>query len=363
MKLNLKIFNVNKEIDVAKDWNIQAESADLEAVLAQSYRIACVPAMFNCADNFAYSPKHATLDLAQFDLVVISDIEQASTQELMVWIERCQISPSNYVLAQGSWHESEGINNATTVVRFWWMQNLMRMNTLESIVNDSKPFWFDVLLGARRPHRDYVMLSMQKHPRLLDQSIVNYRSEFYTGAVVDYLTNAVRDCFPDLKLNWPHVSKNLDPSWEVQDTIEKSISPYVPWNIYRQTWYSAVCETGFTGNAFFLTEKTAKVMFAKRVFVMFGPQNFLKHLQDFGFKTFASVIDESYDMEPLDIIRYRQAFGQMLSLAQQDPASVYKKLQPVLEHNHQRLWELQQETQQRQQELLRQHIPTHNIIN
>lgn len=361
MKINLKIFNLNQQVDVAKDWNLQAELADPSTVLKQSYRIACVPAMFNRPDNFAYSAEHANLDLDQFDLVVISDIEQASTRDLVSWIEDCRIR--NYVLAQGSFHESEGVNHATTVVRFWWMQNLMRMNTFESTESSNKPFWFDVLLGARRPHRDYVMLSMQKHPRLMRESIVNYRSDFYTGQIVDEFTTDIHHRFTDLTLDWPCVSPNLDPAWEVRPDIQKNISPYVPWNIYRHTWYSAVCETGFTGNVFFLTEKTTKVMFAKRVFVMFGPCEFLRHLRDFGFETFGSIIDESYDSIDLDIERYKQAFGQVLSLSQQDPVEVYKKLAPVLEHNYHRLWQLQQETQQRQQELLRQHIPLQHIIN
>lgn len=361
MQLNLKIFDFKKYIDVARDWNIQAESADLETVLKQPYRIACVPAMFNCVDNFAYSSEHANLDLSQFDLVVISDIEQESTKDLMEWINSCNIK--KYVLAQGSFHESEGVNHATTVVRFWWMQNLMRMNKFEDTQSLTKPYCFDALLGARRPHRDFVMLSMQQHPRLLNQSIVNYRQAFYTGQIVDDQTQIIHDYFPNLDLAWPYVSSNLDPAWEVRSHIEKSISPYVPWNIYRHTWYSIVCETGFTGDTFFLTEKTTKVMFARRVFVMFGPHQFLKHLRDFGFETFGSVIDEDYDQEPLDLIRYRRAFAQVLSLSQQDPEQVYAKLQPVLEHNYNRLWELQQETQQRQQELLRQHIPAGYIIH
>ena len=145
--------------------------------------------------------------------------------------------------------------------------------------------------------------------------------------------------------------------------IEKSISPFVPWKIYRNTWYSAICETGFTGDGFFLTEKTTKALFAKRVFVMFGPCQFLKHLREFGFRTFGSIMDEDYDSELVDLIRYRQAFAQMLSLAQQDPVEIYNKVQPILEHNYNRLWELQQENQQKQKELLQQHIPAVYIID
>jgi hypothetical protein len=361
MKLNLRILNLADSVDVARDWNLQAEAADYASVLAEPYRIACVPAMFTCNDNFAYQHKWSGIDLKKFDLVVISDIEQERTRDLTRWINECGIG--QHVLAQGACHESEGINTTNTVVRSWWMQNLMRMNTFEHTLQDQKPYWFEVLLGARRPHRDFVMLAMQKHSRLLSQSVVNYRDVFYSGTVIDEQTQQIHSYFPDLTLSWPYVSPNLDPAWEVSTNIQKGISPYVPWNIYRNTWYSAICETGFTGDGFFLTEKTTKALFAQRVFVMFGPCQFLKTLRSFGFETFGSIIDEDYDDELVDLVRYKKAFSQMLGLVQQDPAEIYKKIKPVLEHNYHRLWQLQQETWDQQQNLLQQHIPAQYIIN
>jgi hypothetical protein len=361
MKLNLKILNLGNIVNTAQDWSLQADQADIDTVLAEPYKIACVPAMFTRPDNFAYQDNWSRLDLSKFDLVIISDIEQERTQFLAHWIKEQRIK--QYVLAQGACHNSEEIDPRTTVVRSWWMQNLMRMNTFENTQLATKPYLFDALLGARRPHRDFVMLSMQKHPVLLKQSIVSYRDIFYSGTVINEQNQQIQDYFPEIKIAWPYVSPNLNPDWEVKPHLEKSISPYVPWNIYRQTWYSVICETGFTGDGFFLTEKTTKALFAQRVFVMFAPCRFLKTLKSFGFETFGSVIDEDYDEELVDLIRYRKAFAQMLSLSQQDPVRVYKKLQPVLEHNRRRLWDLQQETQQQQQELLRQHIPAVHVLD
>ncbi len=361
MKLSVKIFNLDRDFDVAKDWQVEAESGTLDEIMQQPYKIAFVPAMFTRPNNFAYHRDLWKLDLSQFDLVVISDIEQERTKDLMAWIDEKRIK--NYVLAQGACHESEGINHATTVIRSWWMQNLMGMNTYQDTMNLSKPYWFEALLGARRPHRDFVMLSMQKHPVLLEKSIVNYRDQFNTGCVIDQQNEQIHNYFSDLRLHWPYVSPNLDPAWEVKEKIEKSISPYVPWNIYRNTWYSVICETGFTGDGFFLTEKTTKALFAQRLFVMFGPCRFLHYLRELGFQTFGSVIDEDYDEELVDLLRYRRAFAQILSLAQQDPVEVYAKIRPVLEHNHQHLWTLQAQTKQKQQDLLIQHIPSGYIVS
>jgi hypothetical protein len=363
MNINLKIYNPCWGVDVARDWNLSADTVNLATALQQPYRIACVPVCFTDPNNFTYAEyikEQISVDLSQFDLIVLSDIEQERNSSIQKWIESNRIK--NYVLAAGVTHNSEGYNNKTTVLRSWWMYNLMRMNSYENHMQSSKPYWFDVLLGARRPHRDFVMLNLQKHSPLLDKCIVTYRDGF-TGGIIDNQTTDIHDYFPGYQLDWPYVGKNLEHSWEVKDTIEKSISPFVPWNIYRNTWYSVICETGFTGDGFFLTEKTTKALFAQRAFVMFAPCQFLKHLRELGFKTFGSIIDESYDEELVDIKRYQMAFAQMLSLTQQDPVQVYKKLQPVLEHNYRRLWDLQQETQQQQQKLLDQHIPAVYVLD
>jgi hypothetical protein len=357
MKTNLKIYNPNWGVDVARDWCIEAESVDLETALQQPYRIACVSVMFDDPVNFAYEKyveDQIEIDLSQFDLVILSDIEQLRMSWIYEWIAGSNIK--NYLLAAGVTHNSEGNNNETTVVRSWWMYNLMRMNSFVEHMHTNKPYWFDVLLGARRPHRDFVMLSLQKHLTLLDKCIVTYRDGF-SGGIVDNQTVNIHNYFPGYTLEWPYISKNLDHQWEVKDTIEKSISPFVPWNIYKQTWYTVICETGFTGDGFFLTEKTTKVLFAKRVFVMFAPCHFLKHLRELGFKTFESIIDESYDNESMDLVRYQMAFAQMLSLTYQDPVEVYNKVEEILEHNRQHLFKLQKTTNSQMQELLCRHIP------
>jgi hypothetical protein len=358
MKTSLKIYNPVWGVDVARDWGLAAEEVDLETALTEPYSVACVPACFTNTNNFNYQNFQHTrvqIDFSKFDLVIISDIEQDRYSNIQYWINDLKIK--NYVLAIGATHNSEeGINKETTVLRSWWMYNLMRMNTYKEHMQPDKPYWFDVLLGARRPHRDFVMLNLQKHSRLLDKCIVTYRDGF-SGEVIDTQTTVIHDYFPDYTLAWPYVSKNLDHSWEVKDTIEKSISPFVPWEIYRQTWYTVICETGFTGDGFFLTEKTTKALFAKRLFVIFAPCRFLKYLRELGFKTFGSVIDESYDEELIDLTRYQMAFAQMLSLTQQDPVEVHNKVEEILIYNRQHLKELQNKTDACMEKLLLKHIP------
>jgi hypothetical protein len=113
----------------------------------------------------------------------------------------------------------------------------------------------------------------------------------------------------------------------------------VPWKIYADSNYSIVAETTartpyFNNDHFFPTEKTAKPLFAKRPFIVFGSANFLYNLNQLGFQTFDSIIDESYDQITDDDERWQAAWESMLDLARQDSFIVYRKLKNVLDHNH-----------------------------
>jgi hypothetical protein len=361
-KLTVKIYNPCwNSIDVAADWGIVAESADLKTVLQQPYKIAALPVMWDQADNFVNSSVDVTdIPVNEFDLVVLSDIESITPGEIYNWID--SLRPRSYVAALGSICNSQPVNRDLMVYRPWWMYNLMRLNEFLPTSAIDKPYMFEALLGARRPHRDFVMLGMQKHEKLLADSIVNYR-DIFTGAQVNQDSHTVAERFPELQLAWPYLSPNLDPNWEVSREIKKNISPFIPYEIYQRTWYTTVCETLYTANKFFLTEKTSKPLFAKRLFVMFAPKAHLSNLQALGFETFGDVIDESYDYENIDVQRYQMAFDQMLSLSQQNPKKVLEKVSARLEHNHNRMHELRRETQAEMQRLLVERIPEEYIIS
>lgn len=327
------ITNISYSFDVAADWG-----------LASTYdrKIICVPAMCTKNGHFAYQQ----FDFANYDLVVISDIEYFRQQEIHQWIQDEGIE--NYVLALGGLHPGT-VLLPNEMYRPWWSFNLLKFNQLEH--SDQEPvFDFDCLLGARRPHRDFAMLALQQ-TGLIDTSIATYR-DFFHGSLVNHQSQEFAGMFPEHTLNFPYVSPNLDPAWEVTVKLDRSISPYVPWNIYNRCRYSIVCETLGTGDAFFMSEKTAKAMFAGRVFLMFGNAGFLSNLHKLGFETFGSVIDESYDNSTLDFERFELIQQQMTELAKQDYSKVIDKLQPVLDHNRNRLQELQKEKRCEMQRIL-----------
>lgn len=116
------------------------------------------------------------------------------------------------------------------------------------------------------------------------------------------------------------------------------LADIVPVNIYNATAYSILAESTYNNSNFYLTEKTTKCILARRLFIMFAGQYWLRSFRSLGFKTFDTVIDESYDniSDPRD--RWTMAYAQVKSLCEQDQRTVLDKLQPILEHNYNHLW-------------------------
>ena len=339
----------------AKDWGVDSTD-DLELVLSSPYKIAALPALCSLQYHFTYCEASSSIPFDKFDLVILTDIEYSRLSAIHEWIN--QVGIKHYVLAVGGLHMNESLNESCELYRPWWCYNLLRFNEYRDTSSSNKSFQFEALLGARRPHRDYVMLGLQNN-NMLGQSIVTYRDVFY-GGFEDPCTEQVKQQFPDNELIWPYISLNLRPEWEVCSEITNSVSPFMPYGIYQNTNYSIVCETLAGYTEFFMSEKTSKVFMAKRVFVIFANYQFLKNLKSIGFQTFDSVIDESYDNVLDTVTRYAQAFEQVKWLSKQSADLIYKKLKPVLDHNHNRLFSLRDQTQQHMKELLRQHIPANH---
>jgi hypothetical protein len=194
------------------------------------------------------------------------------------------------------------------------------------------------------------MLNLQQSS-LLEQGIVTYR-DLFVGHWIDSTPERVARLFKDTTLQYPYVSPHLDPTWEVKQNMDNSVSGLVPWEIYNRTWFSVVCETLGQGRTFLSAEKTAKCFQARRLFVVLAIQGFLQQYRDWGFETFGDVVDESYDNEADDVVRWSRAFEQVQYLCKQDLPALLQKLKPRLDHNHNRLYAFEQETTQKLQQFV-----------
>lgn len=334
-------------------------TTDLAVALAQPFRVASVPIFFDHAHHWPGPnlPK-IPIDLSKFDLVLFHEAENRPWPDVKQWLNSTGVE--KYVLVINNLDSSRQLPNQHVLFEPHWLMTAARQNQHvppNQIVR--KPFVFEAMLGARRAHRDYIMLAMT-HSGLRDRSVVNYRD--FPGGYTDVHTEEYQNIFPNTKLDFPYISNNYDPSWEPVDNIAShTINFPVPQGVYARTDYSIVAETNYTGPVFFPTEKSAKVLLSQRVCIWFAPQNFLQNLRNMGFETFDDVIDESYDSDDYgrDWKRFERAWHAAEQLARfEDPVLVYEKLLPRLQHNRDLMLRLRQSTIDQWQQIMLELIPS-----
>ena len=210
---------------------------------------------------------------------------------------------------------------------FWfdWVREVEEsMQLTKKILPANKkqsPVLFDSLLGTLdgRPHKQFVLENIQSHKQ----------NKFITGACAPHCNNI----FPDTYIHGGSYETGKSTAVFNKHGQTATVSCFLPYEIYNRSWYSLVCETRGTGSDLFFTEKLAKPLISSRIFVLFGQYKQLHHLKQLGFKTFDNIIDESYDLESDDVLRYTKAWNQVEFLMKQDPVAIYEKCSSILEHN------------------------------
>ena len=197
----------------------------------------------------------------------------------------------------------------------------------QKLVSGPKDKMFDVLLGAQRDHRDfaYFFIRASANKSLYFLTYYNRIDIPLTMSGFDMNEEGI-ETIQDSKLN--HSVDRVR-----YHNHELSISQIIPIKIYNQTNYSLIAETNAENDFSFYTEKVTKPLMAGRLFVALAGQYYLKNLRTFGFKTFDSIIDESYDTEPNPEKRWSMAMQQCEWLCQQDPEVILEQVKPIVDHN------------------------------
>ena len=332
----LEKFKIYSPTGSALDWGfISNQLVDFATALQQPLKIAALPIYFNQADVCPNVPELSIEQATQFDLILFSDIQYYSQNKMVRWIN-AKFPKTKWLLSLGGINPRE-IPHEKSVYQPWWMFNLMNIDDNQISSNqtyvDNRPFLFECLLGARRQHRDSVFLWLQQH-QLLSQGIVTYRQCFNLSE------GPLDSTYLPL---WPYVSENLPADWEVQETVDNTVSDKIPWKIYNQCWFSLITETTYDKNTLLVTEKMGKCLLGRRFFIHIGSPGYLKFIQNLGFQTFSNFIDESYDDILDDNARWEAALTQLLFLQKQNHSELMSKAKPILDHNFNRLYELREE--------------------
>ena len=278
------------------------------------------------------------IDLSIFNLVVIITTEvltNSGNYNINEYIVRARskFCNNNIIVVCGG-----ALNYQTRKDVFIYPSFLLNTANTNTFIDTNlfpKPKLFDALLGLNKPHRrmilDYLQnsgLITQTFASLLKYDYHDPRKEFlyYSEELYDLESVSARQCIE--KYGAFNSYHNLNSSG-----VFNWISSQVPFNIYQLSYYSIIAETLNDGPVFF-TEKIAKPLYAKRLFVVFSSMNYLSELHKFGFKTFNGIIDESYDQIENEAERHNAACRELLKLSKLDPIEVYQTIEPIIEHNH-----------------------------
>jgi hypothetical protein len=209
---------------------------------------------------------------------------------------------------------------------FWnaWMLGIANVfstnigiyNLINDISHDKpKLKYFDCLLGSQRSHRDLVFELIPKE--LLDDKIVftyaGHRENPYIYYDKDFQT--------------------IDDVLAIHNDLKITNYNYIPKQLYNQTAYTIVTETISEKDLILVSEKIARPILAKRLFIAFSSPGYLNFLKELGFRTFDDVIDETYDSIVDEKERFAAAMEQVVFLCNQDQDRILKQIQPIVEHN------------------------------
>lgn len=111
---------------------------------------------------------------------------------------------------------------------------------------------------------------------------------------------------------------------------------------YENFFVEIVCETYFTGETFFPTEKTWRPILLKTPFIVQGPKNYLKNLRDMGFRTFSDWWSEGYDEDDpgTSWIEITKLVDELSKKSQQELHLMLDQMKDVLDHNRERFFEI-----------------------
>ena len=191
-----------------------------------------------------------------------------------------------------------------------------------------KPHTFLCLNGRSRPHR-VQMLNEFEQRNLLDSAL-------WTN--LDSHLRPVRLLPREYEVERYTPNINPDTRFVKHELFNNEWGEiYIRPEPYIDTYFSVVSETIFDYPYTFITEKTAKPLAMGHPFVIFSNVNFYRDLHNLGFKTFGSIIDESFDSIHLSSDRFQRTIQVVEELCQGNLVDFLSAAKPICKYNQQHL--------------------------
>lgn len=315
------LVNVDWSDIVLYDWPTKKDFLNS----THDYKVAII--------EFDYSNPNSFVELAtEFvtcDLVLVLSME--STSAIIKLIKQFDLPNFTFIINSIF---NFSLSQAKVIYEFPWLTSTANpyLEKHKSLLKDKlaafapKPYAFEVMYGRFRKHRCFV------YERLSDHDKQFYQAPFFDDFNGKDVNTSYNFDKADLWEDEIILSKDTDYQCLYYDDV-MHISQVLPFKIYNKTAYSLICETSTDNEWSFFTEKIVKPIIAHRLFIVISGQYYLKNLRSLGFKTFDSIIDESYDVIQDPKERWHAAIQSAVTLAKQDQRTVLDKVIPIAIHN------------------------------
>jgi len=128
------------------------------------------------------------------------------------------------------------------------------------------------------------------------------------------------------------------PILEGNLNIDSNASARIDWNDTKKFDIQIVAETLFETDKIYLTEKVFKPIVMFQPFLLFGPPNSLQYIRAYGFETYHSIWDESYDQitdHQKRLQKLTNLIQEINSLSESDYQYMIEQSRAITEYNQQ----------------------------
>lgn len=227
-----------------------------------------------------------------------------------------------------------------------------------------RPYEFLFLNGRLRPHRKYLIDHLRAQGLLSHALWTNLGSQVemaFTSVLDTGKTEPIRLLSPEYEID--RARENLKPSLYTNGGFVKHQLFNNTWGdaivnprCYTDTWFSLVTETIYDYPHTFRTEKIWKPILMAHPFVVAANQGYLKDLRSAGFRTFDTLIDESYDRIASPTARIERIIDTVRDISESGAAEFWEASRDICKYNQQRLREYNREQRAQLPVLLEQYL-------
>ena len=224
--------------------------------------------------------------------------------------------------------ENNQLFNIKKIVPWHFVENT---RNLVNFKNKKIQYTFGMFIGRSNMYRLLLSSQVKKHNSIqtfhYNRNIEFHRSNLGLDSLIENYSDYVDDAVSLIKSS---PIKFTNVSYPMLMNQHCDIQSY-----YSNFFVEICCETYFSGNTFFPTEKTWRAIATGTPFIIQGPQNYLENLKKLGFQTFESWWDEGYsedpsNWQPIEIIK---VINEISRWDKNKIDIVYNEMKPVLEHN------------------------------